>query len=284
MSTIGTDTRSLRAERLRAHAPRIAFYAVVAVLCLSGLRTIVAGRAATAARVATPSASAARSDIGVASFAEGFTRAYLSWDRLEPEARERRLGAFLSGSFGVDAGVIPGEGTSQSVLWTAVVAITRTDRRSLVTVAAETSAGDVHLSVPVARDARGALRVAGYPAIVGPPAIDRDTTLDADDEEQVQDEALETVAVRAVTNYITRARRNLAADLAPGARVSLPLRALRVVGTTRVSWAVARRRVAVLLQAQDQSGTAWTLRYELDVRKTDRWYVRSIHVNPTGGS
>jgi hypothetical protein len=285
MSGVGTESRSLRAEQLRARVPRIAFYAVVGVLCIAGLRTIVAGTPEPAAR-ATATADGAQADQAAATFAEAFARAYLTWDGRDAEARSEQLAAFVSGSFGGGAGVTPRDGTSQTVLWTAVVA-QRPDRRGrIVTVAAQTNERMVYLSVPVARDEGGAMRVAGYPAIVGPPAIRSDTTLDARDEDPVNDEALETVAVRAITNYLARAERNLAADLVPGAAVSLPGEALTVAATERVTWAEPQRRVAVLLQARDQGGTAWTLRYELDVQLSDRWYVRSIHVDPTsrGGS
>jgi hypothetical protein len=285
MSGIGTESRSLRAEQLRARAPRIAFYAVVVVLCLAGLRTILAGTPAPAVRAATTTADA-QADQVAATFAEAFARAYLTWNADDPDARSEPLAAFVSSSFGGAAGVMPGDGTSQSVEWTAVVGQRRDRRGRIVTVAAQTDERMVYLSVPVARDASGALRIAGYPAIVGPPKISSDTTLDSSGEDEVTDAELETVAVRAITNYLARAERNLAADLVPDAVISLPEAVLTVAETERVTWVEPGRRVAVQLQARDEAGTAWTLRYELDVQLNDRWYVRAIHVDPTsrGGS
>jgi hypothetical protein len=138
--------------------------------------------------------------------------------------------------------------------------------------------------VPVARNERGFLRVPSYPALVGPPAAS--TTAEEAQGDDVEDAALRTVAERAVRNYLAGDKRDLLADLAPEAVVSLPPQRLELRAVREVTWATPGRTAAVLVEARDEGGGDWTLRYELEVRKRDRWYVRSLHVDPRqrGGS
>ena len=82
-----------------------------------------------------------------------------------------------------------------------------------------------------------------------------------------------------MTNYVERQGANLRADLEPNAFVVLPERALRVTNVREVTWA-GPRRVAVEIAA-DGAGARWTLRYELGVIKRERWYVRSVGIDPT---
>jgi len=62
--------------------------------------------------------------------------------------------------------------------------------------------------------------------------------------------------------------------------VSLPVDELDVSQFNDATWVKQNRRMAIELEAQDAEGSAWTLRYELEVRKHDRWYVQSLHVDP----
>jgi len=281
MSVPQLTTGSLRNARMRARIPRVVATVFVALLSATGVRVILSGppQAPAARTIVAPSG-----DQGATSFAEAFTRAYLTWDGDDPDARERDLKAFLGSGLDADGGVQPTAGQSQSVSWTSVLGARREGTRRLVTVMAQTSSGVTYLNVPVQRDRRGFLAVAGYPAIVGPPAVDADQQQPAEDE--VEDGALKTVVTRALTNYLAANQRNLLADLTPDAVVSLPSAALKLRQVDEVTWVKPRRRVAVQVQAQDDHGTAWTLRYELDVLQRDRWYVRSLQVNPTfqGGS
>jgi hypothetical protein len=271
----GVDTRSLRAERLRALAPRLVFGVTLGILALAGLRAAVMGPPAPAAAPRV----AAVPDQGAQGLAEGFARAYLSWDASHPEARERALRPFLSDSLETDGGLAPASGTQRSVSWTAAVAEQRRGSRRTITVAVGSSDGPIYLAVPVDRDARGLLSVGASPALVGPPPVDRSP--EAEDEEEVEDGRLSAVATRAVSNYLARERADLLADLAPEATVSLPAQRLSVRSEDPVTWAVPDRRVAVQVQAEDELRNRWTLRYELEVSRRDRWYVRSLHVDPT---
>ena len=273
---VAVTTRSARADRLRALAPRLAVYAALAILSLAGLRATLRGDDSPAA-AARPAPVA---DLGAEAFAEGFARAYLSFDAARPELRERELAGYLSDDLEPDGGYSPASG-ARSVSWTAAAGVRIRGSRRTVTVAAQTSAGLVHLAVPVERDGRGFLYVAGYPALVGPPATN--TAAGVPSEDEVEDAGLRVVVERAVRNYLAGDKNDLLADLAPDAVVSLPSQRLEVSSIAELTWAEPGRMVAVLVEAEDAEGSSWTLRYELGVRKRDRWYVRSLHVDPRQG-
>lgn len=271
-------SRPMWRSRWSARAPRLVGGLVVAVFFLAGVRAAVAPPAPVAAPVAAASA-----DLGAESFAESFARAYLSWDAEASEQHELQVAAFMSDALEPGGGFSPPARGVQQVVWTAAVADRRLGGgRRVVTVAAQTSGPLVYLAVPVTRDGRGYLSVTGYPAIVGEPA----TTMEArpPEEDEVEDGQLRAVAERALRNYLAGEATNLRADLDPRAVVSLPAQKLAVASIDEITWALAGRRVAVALEAEDEAGAAWTLRYELDVVRSDRWYVRQIHTDPRKGS
>lgn len=262
-------TRSLWRARAAARAPKALAVATIAVLCLVGLRSALAAPS----RVSGSARTVASQNLAAESFAEAFARAYLTWDGSERHAR--RVAAFVSDDFDAGAGLsLPRH--RQQVLWTSVVQ----DRpvagnRREVTVAVDTNAGPYYLSVPVEREEHG-LVVPNYPALVG--ALPAATHSAASDEPEVEDTGLRSVVRRAVTNYLAREGVNLRADLDPSAVVALPPRALAVHDVDAITWAGARR-VAVQVRAEGV-GATWALRYELDVVRRERWYVRSIDTNP----
>lgn len=277
MRTPRRQTTSLRAQRMRALAPRLLVLAVIAIVGLNGLRTMFAGTPEPVPDARPAFATDATAD--VEGYAEAFARAYLTWDADDPDARRAALAAFL-GERDADGGLRPADGVSQRVRWTSVAALEGRRDRTLVTVAAATDDGTLHLSVPVARGAHG-LQIVDYPALVGAPRADRETRLSVPHEEEVDDPGLETVVQRALENYFGHADANLLADLTPTATVALPERRLRLQELDDLTWAVPDRRVAVRLRATDEAGTELTLRYELAVQLTDRWYVDAIHTTPT---
>jgi hypothetical protein len=271
------DAVSIRRLRMRAAAPRIGLYALVAILSLAGIRAIV--EPASEAAAPPPAVGGAEGNLAAQGFAESFARAYLTWSEEDTEAREKRLERYLTDSTDTEAGFDPGDGTAQDVFWTSVAGSRQVGDRVLVTVTAQTSGGLLYLTVPVGRDSRGLLYVSGYPAFVGPPATAAEQPTRS--EEDVDDGSLVTVVERAVENYLAGEVDNLRADLAPGTVVSLPAQPLRMVDTEGVTWVEPDRRVAVEVTAEDGRESSWTLRYELDVEKRDRWYVRSLQVDPT---
>jgi hypothetical protein len=273
------ETRSLRRVRLTAAAPRLAAGALVLILAVAGLRAAIAPppqpAAATVIRAAPPA-----SDGAVEAFAEGFAREYLTWRAGDDDERAARLRPYLGETLDGDGGLQPARGSTQRVLWTAVAGSRRTQRGFDVVVAAETTNGRVHLSVPVVRDRRGFLGIADFPALVGPPPTDPVDAAKRPATRSVDDTALVIVVERAARNYLAGNRDNLLADLTPDAVVSLPERRLRVTDVQDVTWLEPSTTVGLELQAQDAAGDTWTLRYALSVRRSDRWYVRSIHLDP----
>jgi hypothetical protein len=147
------------------------------------------------------------------------------------------------------------------------------------TVAAQTdTAGLLYLTVGVVRSADGGLALAGYPAFVGAPASGpARASVRLHD---VSDPELATVVERALRNYLAASPNELAADLMPGARVSLPQPALILESVQQLSW-TDRRSVAALVQAQDARGVQYTLDYELDVTLAEgRWEVSAVQMDP----
>jgi len=266
-------TRPAWRVALSARAPRIVAGLVAAVVMVAGVRAIVAGPPAPP--VAPPPVPVA--DSGAEAFAEGFVRAYLTWDPADLEGRDSELAAYTSSELDAGAGLeVPDRG-AQSVAWTTTVGSQATGPgRQVVTVAARAGGRDWHLAVPVTRDRKGYMVVAGYPALVGAPPVASDTR--PVEEDDVSDSALVRVAERAVRNYLAGAADNLAADLDPAAVVSLPANDARVETVNEVTQA-APGRVAVAVSAVVE-GARVELRYELGVVKRERWYVRSIAADP----
>jgi hypothetical protein len=254
--------------------PRALAATVVVILSVAGLRSIVApARTTVVAR-----ASAARGpDQGAEGFAQAFARAYLSWSSDSPGGQAAALRPFLASGLDENGGVQPS--ASESVSWTAVVGEQASGSHTLVTVAAQTSAGLEYLSVPVARDQHGFLFVSSYPALVGPPASDPSAS--TPQQQQVNDSTLQTVVARAVTNYLAGNQANLLADLTPNALVSLPIQHMTVTQTQPATWIATGHEVAVQVTATDAHGDSMTLAYQVGVEKLDRWYVQSIQVDPT---
>jgi hypothetical protein len=217
--------------------------------------------------------------VTAAALAEIFTRTYLTWEPGDSEQRDDALARLMPRD---DASATDDLGRRrQRVLWSLVIADRPAGhRRRIVTVAAKTTAALVHLAVAVARDDRGFLYVAGAPAVVGPPATATDVSIEP--EREIDDRELRTVAGRVVTNYLARERDDLRADLDPRAVVSLPEEPMRVVDVDEVTWVTPNRRVAAAVTAAGPHGLRLALRYELSVtRRTGRWLVRTVHVNPT---
>ncbi len=262
--------RSARRSRLSARAPRIAALAACLLLSLAGLRSALAGPPP----MPEPPRPVASRDLAAEGLAERFTRAYLAVDPSRPQIRERVLGGLVSdGDLASDSA---GSDQRVSVSWTAAVADRSEGRSRLVTVAADTTAGLVHLAVRVQRDRRGLLAIDGPPALVGGPPQSAAGAPEADHQE-VEDGELKAVAERVVRNYLAGERRDLAADLAPEAVVSLPARRLSVLAVEQIVWLEPRRVVAIDVRAGGPRGERHLFRYELDVRRrTGRWQVLAV--------
>jgi hypothetical protein len=222
-------------------------------------------------------------DLAAEGFATLFARAYLTWEAQDPEAREHALASFVGPGMDADAGLQPPVSGEQRVQWAQVLQ----EREPLpgqhvYTVAAQTdTAGLLYLTVGVLRAAGGGLALAGYPAFVGPPSSGPAQTNAEGRLRQVADPELATVVERALRNYLAGSSSELAADLSPGARVSLPGEGLALQSLQSLQWAPGVGAVLAVAQAQDQRGAQYTLAYELDVvREQGRWEISAIEVDP----
>ncbi len=246
---------------------------------LASARFAIAPPRPAIARTSTPSADLV--DRGAEGFASLFARRYLSWDWRDPEAHRLALAPYLSSSMAPEAGVQPPEGGEQRVGWTQVVQARRLAQHTRAyTVAVQTDTdGLLYLNVSVVRDPDGRLALSGYPAFVGAPASTTASLLPRPHE--VEDSALETVVVRALRNYLARSESELDADLAAGARVSLPANRLALQSLERLDWSFGGRSVVAVLRARDQRGAQYTLTYELEVLSSaGRWEVSAIQMSP----
>ncbi len=273
--------RPLWRIRLARGLPRYVLYA----LALAG--TLASARfALDPPRAALPAALLRRpvgEDLAAESFATLFARAYLTWEGQHPEARERALAPFVGSGIDAGGGLQPPASGEQRVQWTQVVQEREPQPGDHVyTVAADTdTAGLLYLTVNVLRKSGGGLALAGYPAFVGPPASGPAQTAADGRLREVSEPALSTVVERALRNYLAGSPSELAADLAPGARVSLPGIELALQSLQSLQWAPGTGAVLALVQAQDQRGASYTLAYELDVlRSQGRWEVSAIQMDP----
>jgi hypothetical protein len=272
-------TRPLWRIRLARELPRYLLGAVsLAGLAASARFAIAPPRPSLPAPAARQPAPA---DRAAEAYAALFTRRYLTWSAAEPQASTQALEPFLGSGLEADAGLqLPASG-EQRVEWAEVVqARTAAPGEQIYTVAAQTdTSGLVYLTVPVARTPAGGLALAGYPAFVGAPASEPPHP--PAHLREVSEAALATVVQRALRNYLAASAGELAADLAPGARVSLPAMSLTLRALQRLDWAPEGSAVLATVQAQDERGTRYTLAYELDVvHEQGRWEISAVQTDP----
>ncbi len=278
-ATVAVTQRSMWRIRLARELPRYLVQGVAVAGLLASARFAIAPPRPLVTRVSAPSAGLV--DRPAEGFASLFARRYLTWDSRDPEARRIALAPFLDSSLEAEAGLQPPESGEQQVLWTQVVQA-RDDGSAehVYTVAVQTdTSGLLYLTVGVARASDGSLALAGYPAFVGAPASSR--AVAPEHLREVEDSALETVVVRALRNYLGRAESELAADLAAGARVSLPGVTLVLQSLESLDWSADHRSVLAIVRARDTRGAQYTLGYELDVKDSGgRWEVAAIQMDP----
>jgi hypothetical protein len=258
--------------RLRREAPRLLLHAVAAFGLLASARYAIDPPAPRSQPARA--GSAVQPDRSAEAFAVLFARRYLTWDAANPEAHRQALAPYVGQQMEAEAGFQPPQSGSQRVLWTQVVQA----QRGRYTVAAQTDAsGLVYLSVGVERLAGQALALSGYPAFVGPPPIApaaAPPTLS-----EVQDGALSTVATRALRNYRAGQASELAADLAPGARVLPPARPLALESLDALQWLRAGSSLYALVHAGDRAGGRYALAYRLGVADAaGRWEIAAIEL------
>jgi conjugative transposon protein TcpC len=278
-SRVQITTHPLWRLRVMREFPRYLLGALAVAGLAASARFAIAPPRSTAL-VATLRGPAPR-DRAAEGYAVLFTRRYLSWNAAEPQAGSQALQAFSGGGMEADAGLqLPPSG-EQRVEWAEVVQ--QRERQSgdhVFTIAAQTdTAGLLYMTVGVKRTAAGSLALDGYPAFVGAPASA--PTQPRGHSREVTDPELATVVQRALRNYLAASAGELAADLARGARVSLPGLGLTLASVLGMDWSPDGRSVVAVVLARDARGVAYTLAYELDVaREEGRWEVSAVQMDP----
>jgi len=266
----------LRRARLAGTAPRLAMYALIAVLCVSGLGSIIRGHR-TINETFVHQASGF--DLAAAAYATEFARAYLTYQSGRPNVRTEALSQFVNATVDSEAGVAT-EGT-QTVSWAEPVQEqTVAGLVKIITVAVQTSstAAPQYLAVPVDRNGHGALAIADEPSFVGPPTIDN--AYSAPNRQPVTNPSLTAMVTRVVTNYLSDDPQDLQADLIAGSQVTLPTVAMAVQHVTNVTWLRSLRVVEVDVTARGHAGATFSLAYFIGVVLRERWYATSISINP----
>jgi hypothetical protein len=275
---VGLETRPFWRLQVAAGLPRWVLYATAGVGIIATARFAIAPPRPVAARVAP----AAVADPGAEWFATLFARRYMTWNAASPAVHAEGLAGFVSGATDPDLGLGQPDHGSESVVWAGVVQA-RSDGPGdhVYTVGLDTGATALtYLSVDVIQTSTGALRLARYPAVVGPPLVAPATTLTGDGVGTVSDPSLSAVVDRALRNYLAGSRANLAADLASGTVVSTPSQPLSVDQFEQLS-VEPNGDVLATLVADDAEGTSFTLTYELDVVRTaGRWLIAGIQTDP----
>jgi hypothetical protein len=258
--------------RVRARAPRAVAVATLLVLCLAGLRSLAEGPSPRAAR---PAGRSCLPDVRAEGAAQTFVRSWLSWRAGEPDPVAQQMVPR-----DIDVSALPPAGVRQRVDWTAPVAdeCLRGSARRVTVAAAAGGLPAWHVAVPVSTTRDGA-RISGAPAIVGPP-IASGAGLSRP-EIEIDDPPLAAIVARVIRHYLQRDASDLAADLSPGTRVSLPDGPFALAGIDAVTWANPGRVAAAAVTARTARGTRLPLRYELAlVRRGGRWLVSGIDTTP----
>jgi hypothetical protein len=279
-ATVTVTSHPLWRLRVARELPRHLLMAASAAGLMASARIVLDPPRAQPASAA--STRAAAPDRAAEGYAVLFARRYLSWNESEATAGGHALDAFAGAGMEAGAGLVPPASGEQHVDWAEVVQVRdgSTAGVQIYTVAAQTDgAGLLYLAVAVARTASGRLALAGYPALVGAPAAGPATAPPR--LREVGEPALASVVERALRNYLAGSGEELEADLAPGARVSLPALAVELEALVRLDWTADGRSVVALVRAQDARGARYTLAYELDVvREQGRWEIAAVQTDP----
>jgi hypothetical protein len=270
------ESRRLWSLRASLAATRWLLYAAACAGIAASVRNAVDPAIARPAPPPLPRAPAASNAAGVW-FALRFARAYLTWSE-DLTGHERALAPFLGADANPDAGLAPALGSSEAVEWEAIAAAHAAgNAQEDYTVAVATPTRAVrYLALAVGDNGGRAPTLLRYPALVGAPAVGPAGNLDGAGLQTLDDPALAAVLERALGNYIAASGENLAADLAPGARVEPIARGLSLRSVVRLAVEGAHKVLATVL-ATDPDGNAFTLGYEVSVTQVGgRWEITQI--------
>jgi len=275
---VAIHTRTIRRIRLGREFPRLALAAASLLGIAASARMVIAPPTPELPPTAHPSPPP---DSAAEAYAALFARRYLTWSSDAPLASAHALEQFAGSTLEPAAGLVLPTSGEQRVAWVEVVQQREpVPGEHVYTLAAETQPqGLLYLTVSVGRAPSGALELAGYPAFVGAPAAT--AAMPAARARPISDAALEVVIRRAMSNYLSGAGTDLAADLTADAVVATPTLPLKLLGMQHPTWSPGGGAVRAVLQAEDRRGVRYTLSYELDVGQSQgRWEISAIQTVP----
>jgi hypothetical protein len=269
------ERRRLWSLRASLAAARWLVYAAALAGVVATVRNALAPAAVSGPRAA---ASSGPSDPDAAAewFALRFARAYLAWSG-DPALHEGALAPFLEAGDDPGAGLAPAPRTAEGVSWEAIAAAgAGAGGAHDYTVAVATTGGSIrYLAVAVGSTGAGETLLR-YPALVAAPVPAPAPSLDGAGLPPLVDPQVAEVLYRALRNYIGASSDNLAADLAPGARVEAIPAGLSLRSIDRLAVAGPHDVLATVV-ASDRLGTTYTLAYQLSLTQIGgRWEITRI--------
>jgi hypothetical protein len=259
-------------------AGRCLLWAAVVLVLGRGIVSLFAGPAASGAPAPTTT-SPAYPTVAAEGFAARFVADYLTYDETSPAgwaARTAGYGLDLTGGW-------DGKGT-QTVTSVIPADLDITGPGyAVITVAARTGAGWVHLAVPVAAT-KGGLAVAARPAFVAAPAPGKAPAADPGEADPAAADAARPTVEAFLTAYGKGDRAVIAALSADGARFPqletgrFTLAAVEALTVPKTAPASGERSALVTVRWADSTtgaGLAQTYRVAL-TRSGDRWLVHSL--------
>jgi hypothetical protein len=230
-------------------------------------------------------------DDAARAYAIEFATAYLTIAPAEPDTRTAAAELATGEIANTLAPTLDEQAAAQQVESATVAGITRLDsRRALITVAARVRgarARTIRLTVPVARDTRGALVVSDLPSVA--PSASRASSgpvagmplLGA------ERDAIGDVLTRFLRAYLGGDRAGLAYLVPAGTRIAASAGGfeLRELGTITATGRASGRERHVLVSAHvrdEISRATYALRYRVRLVRRDRWYVAAINDSTAG--
>jgi hypothetical protein len=269
-------------------AGRFVLWALVLVLLVRGALDTFSGVAPAAGelvRAKQPPAEVGERE--ASAFAASFARAYLTFSPAHPERHAEALRPYSSTWLGEHAGLeLPTGGGQQQVVDVEPARVIRVDRSQiLVTVSVQLSPlrpAPIYLTVPVSGSATGALAVVDYPSFSAPPrraALPEPHPRPLDDDARAQ---IEDLLRRFFPAYLSGHSDELAYFLPAGRTLEAlrsPYTFVQLVSVEAGAAKRAKQRVVLarIRVRDDQTRATYLLRYRVELKRGERWYVAAIN-------
>ena len=263
---------------------RAVLWLLVLVLLLRGLASVMQPRTPATVAAAPKPAVASWPDDQTRAFATDFARAYLTFNPKDPEPSATAIRAFVGPELA--SSIVPEYGEDAPRRAVGSVSVARVarvdDTHALVTVAAAATGGTQYVTVPVARDASGALVVSDLPSLAAPPA--RASVAETETESMPAGERgpIEDVVSRFLTAYLGGDAGALAYLVPAGVRMDVLAQRHQLVDIVSLGLAEPAegqvREVLATARVRDAASRAvYGMRYRLRLVREDRWLVAAVN-------